>query len=54
MPVRMPVIIFKVYGEMSLYCNVKDVGLVSITGCCHQGIILFADTAYKEIAYAER
>ena len=36
---------------MSLYCNVKDVGLVSITGCCHQGIILFADTAYKEIAY---
>lgn len=44
-------IIFRVYGEMSLYCNVKDVGLVSITGCCHQGIILFADTAYKELAY---
>ena len=36
---------------MSLYCNVKDVGLVSITGCCHQGIILFADTAYKELKY---
>ncbi len=32
-------IIFKVFGEMSLYCNVKDVGLVSITGCYHQGII---------------
>lgn len=30
-------IIFKVFGEMSLYCNVKDVGLVSITGCCHPG-----------------
>ena len=44
-------IIFKVFGEMSLYCNVKDIGLVSITGCCHQGIILFADTAYKTIAY---
>ena len=44
-------IIFKVFGEMSLYCNVKDIGLVSITGCCHQGIILFADTAYKELAY---
>lgn len=44
-------IIFKVYGECSFYCNVKDVGLVSITGCCHQGIILFADTAYKELAY---
>ena len=44
-------IIFRVFGEMSLYCNVKDVGLVSITGCCHQGIILFADTAYKELQY---
>jgi len=44
-------IIFKVFGEMSLYCNVKDVGLVCITGCCHQGIILFADTAYKELMY---
>ncbi len=44
-------IIFKVFGEMSMYCNVKDVGLVSITGCCHQGIILFADTAYKELKY---
>lgn len=44
-------IIFKVFGELSMYCNVKDVGLVSITGCCHQGIILFADTAYKTLAY---
>lgn len=44
-------IIFRVFGEISMYCNVKDVGLVSITGCCHQGIILFADTAYKELAY---
>ena len=44
-------IIFRVFGELSMYCNVKDVGLVSITGCCHQGIILFADTAYKELAY---
>ncbi len=44
-------IIFRVFGEISMYCNVKDVGLVSITGCCHQGIILFADTAYKELKY---
>jgi 7,8-dihydropterin-6-yl-methyl-4-(beta-D-ribofuranosyl)aminobenzene 5'-phosphate synthase len=44
-------IICKVYGEQSLYFNVADLGLVSVTGCCHQGIILFADTAYKEIAY---
>ncbi len=44
-------IIFRVFGEMSLYCNIKDVGLVSITGCCHQGIILFADTAHRELQY---
>ena len=44
-------IILKVFGEMSLYFNVKDLGLVSVTGCCHQGIILFADTAYRELKY---
>jgi 7,8-dihydropterin-6-yl-methyl-4-(beta-D-ribofuranosyl)aminobenzene 5'-phosphate synthase len=44
-------IICQVYGEQSLYFNVKDKGLVSVTGCCHQGIIRFADTAYKEIKY---
>lgn len=44
-------IIFKVFGEMSMYFNIKDVGLLSVTGCCHQGIILFADTAYRELQY---
>ncbi len=44
-------IICKVFGEQSMYFNVADLGLVSITGCCHQGIILFADTAYKELKY---
>ncbi|MGJ3523763.1 twin-arginine translocation signal domain-containing protein [Nitratidesulfovibrio sp. D1] len=44
-------IICRVFGEQSLYFNVADLGLVSITGCCHQGIILFADTAYRELAY---
>jgi 7,8-dihydropterin-6-yl-methyl-4-(beta-D-ribofuranosyl)aminobenzene 5'-phosphate synthase len=44
-------IILRVFGEMSLYFNVKDLGLVSVTGCCHQGIILFADTAYRELKY---
>jgi 7,8-dihydropterin-6-yl-methyl-4-(beta-D-ribofuranosyl)aminobenzene 5'-phosphate synthase len=44
-------IICKVFGEQSLYFNVADLGLVSVTGCCHQGIILFADTAYKELKY---
>lgn len=44
-------IICRVYGEQSLYFNVADKGLVSVTGCCHQGIIQFAETAYNEIKY---
>jgi 7,8-dihydropterin-6-yl-methyl-4-(beta-D-ribofuranosyl)aminobenzene 5'-phosphate synthase len=44
-------IICRVYGEQSLYFNVKDQGLVSVTGCCHQGIIQFAETAYRQIKY---
>jgi 7,8-dihydropterin-6-yl-methyl-4-(beta-D-ribofuranosyl)aminobenzene 5'-phosphate synthase len=44
-------IICRVYGEQSMYFNVADKGLVSVTGCCHQGIIQFAETAYKEIKY---
>ena len=44
-------IICRVFGEQSLYFNVKDVGMVSVTGCCHQGIIQFASTAYKEMKY---
>lgn len=44
-------IICRVFGEQSLYVNVEDKGLVSITGCCHQGIIKFANTAYNELKY---
>jgi 7,8-dihydropterin-6-yl-methyl-4-(beta-D-ribofuranosyl)aminobenzene 5'-phosphate synthase len=44
-------IICRVYGEQSLYFNIKDKGLVSVTGCCHQSIIQFAETAYQEIKY---
>ncbi len=44
-------IICRVYGEQSLYFNVKDKGLVSVTGCCHQSIIQFAETAFREIKY---
>lgn len=44
-------IICRVFGEQSLYFNVADKGLVSVTGCCHQGIIQFAETAIKEIKY---
>jgi 7,8-dihydropterin-6-yl-methyl-4-(beta-D-ribofuranosyl)aminobenzene 5'-phosphate synthase len=45
-------IICRVYGEQSLYFNVAEKGLVSVTGCCHQSIIQFAETAYREIRYA--
>ncbi|QIZ78776.1 MBL fold metallo-hydrolase [Ferrimonas lipolytica] len=44
-------IICRVFGEQSIYCNVEDKGLVSVTGCCHQGIIRFAETAYQELKY---
>ena len=44
-------IICRVYGEQSLYFNVQDKGLVSVTGCCHQGIIQFAETAFGELKY---
>ncbi|MTI18013.1 MBL fold metallo-hydrolase [Rhodobacteraceae bacterium RKSG542] len=44
-------IICRVFGEQSIYCNIKDKGLVSVTGCCHQGIIQFAETAYNELKY---
>ncbi len=44
-------IICRVFGEQSLYFNVKDTGMVSVTGCCHQGIIQFCDTAFKEMKY---
>ena len=44
-------IICRVYGEQSMYFNVAGKGLVSVTGCCHQSIIQFAETAYQEIKY---
>ena len=44
-------IITRVFGEQSIFVNVKDKGLVSITGCCHQGIITFSDSAHKELKY---
>lgn len=44
-------IICRVFGEQSIFANVRDKGLVSITGCCHQGIVKFANTAYAELKY---
>ena len=36
-------IICRVLGEQGLVFNVKDKGLVAVTGCCHMGIISFLE-----------
>lgn len=41
---------FKVRGEQSLIINVKDKGLVLVSGCCHQGITDFANYAKNMVA----
>ena len=43
----------RVRGEQSLYFNVKDKGMVCVTGCCHQKILTFADFAQKKILGGE-
>ncbi len=47
-------IVIRVRGEESLYFNVKDKGIVCVTGCCHQSILTFADFAREKIAGAEK
>jgi 7,8-dihydropterin-6-yl-methyl-4-(beta-D-ribofuranosyl)aminobenzene 5'-phosphate synthase len=44
-------IINRVFGELSLAFNVAGKGLVLISGCCHQGILKFADFAYANLKY---
>jgi 7,8-dihydropterin-6-yl-methyl-4-(beta-D-ribofuranosyl)aminobenzene 5'-phosphate synthase len=39
----------RVRGEQSLYFNVKDKGMVCVTGCCHQNTITFANFAKDKI-----
>ena len=45
--------VLRVRGEQSLYFNVKDKGLVCVTGCCHQKFPTFADFAQKKIQGGE-
>ena len=47
-------IVLRVRGEQSLYFNVKDRGIVSVTGCCHQSILTFADFAQKKIVGGDK
>lgn len=43
-------IILGVRGEQSLYFNVKDKGIVAVTGCCHQGVTALLDLARHHLA----
>jgi 7,8-dihydropterin-6-yl-methyl-4-(beta-D-ribofuranosyl)aminobenzene 5'-phosphate synthase len=47
-------IVIRVRGEQSLYFNVKDKGLVCVTGCCHQNILTTAEFARQKIAGGEK
>ena len=47
-------ILIRVRGEQSLYFNVKDRGIVCVTGCCHQSILTFADFAREKIVGGEK
>ena len=47
-------IVVRVRGEQSLYFNVKDKGIVCVSGCCHQKILTTADFAIKNILDGDR
>ena len=47
-------IVIRVRGEQSLFFNIKDKGLVCVTGCCHQSILTMADFGQQKIAGDER
>ncbi|MCP4112804.1 MAG: MBL fold metallo-hydrolase [Desulfobacteraceae bacterium] len=46
-------VILRIQGEQSLYFNIKDKGIVCVTGCCHQSILNFADFAQEKIEQGE-
>jgi 7,8-dihydropterin-6-yl-methyl-4-(beta-D-ribofuranosyl)aminobenzene 5'-phosphate synthase len=46
-------ILLRTRGEQSLYFNIKDKGIVCVTGCCHQTIIKLADYAQNKIMGSE-
>lgn len=46
-------IILRTRGEQSLYFNIKDKGIVCVTGCCHQSIIKLAGFAKDKIIGSE-
>jgi len=47
-------ILVRVRGEQVLYFNIKDKGLVTVTGCCHPGIITLSEFARQTFAGGEK
>jgi len=47
-------IILRVFGEQAFVFNVKDKGLVLVTGCCHQGIISYMEEVRKKVKGGEK
>jgi 7,8-dihydropterin-6-yl-methyl-4-(beta-D-ribofuranosyl)aminobenzene 5'-phosphate synthase len=47
-------IILRVFGEQAFIFNVKDKGLVLVTGCCHMGIISYMEAVRKKIKGSEK
>lgn len=43
----------RVRGEVNFYVNVKDKGIVTITGCCHPGIVNLLTWAQRNIQNAK-
>ncbi len=44
-------IICRVFGETSLAFNIKDKGLLLVSGCNHQGILQMTSTAFEKLKY---
>ncbi|MEN6621147.1 MAG: MBL fold metallo-hydrolase, partial [Smithella sp.] len=47
-------IILRVFGEQAFVFNVKDKGLVLVTGCCHMGIISYLEAVSNNISGGEK
>ena len=47
-------IITRVFGEQAFVFNVKDKGIVLITGCCHMGIITYMEHIKHHIAGGDK
>lgn len=47
-------ILIRVQGEHALFFNVKDKGIVTVTGCCHMGVLNLMKFAKENLVGGER